>query len=1043
MEKTQESQGEKAPSKYWLSLEQWRQDPEFLEFAEKEFRSSPLQEEEGKDGWARREFLKLMGASLALTSFGCMRRPAQKIVPYAKKPSEIIHGLSNYYSSSFVDQGESFGVIVTSRDGRPIKIEGNPDHPANQGGMSARSHAYILSLYDPERLSGPRRNLQNEKKTNRETVSVKYEDMDKAVVEQLKKGNVALLMGSSNSPSTMALVREFSAAYNVKNYSWDGMTYDDLLEGQQLSYGRAVLPKLRLDRCQMTVSLGRDFLGADPSRTANTKAFAVSRKPGKEMNKLVVFESLLSLTGSNADERYRIGANGELTVAMGLLHHLLVVKKLSRYAGDSAVTRALQSFADAESKLGLKSGTLARVADELAEKRGKSVVMASGFAQGETSLATQIAVNFLNSVLDNDGATIEHGRSAWNGLQGRSENLANLIADLTAGKVKTLIIHGCNPGYAAEGSGFSEAVKKAEMVIYTGDRIDETGVYADYMAPDHHSLENWDDMEAMPGVFTVQQPTIEPLYKTRAFQDALLLWTKASSGVSAKVKSANTWYDYLRENWRSQIYGANRGTKMAGQDFDAFWLDVLHSGAFETVSDRKSASSARAFNTSALSKITAPKESEGYALSLYATVGLGDGALANVAWLQEFPDPVTKICWDNYLTVSPHDAEKEKWREADLVKLKVAKKELEVPVHIQPGQADGVLGLAVGYGRTRAGRVANNVGRNAYSLRQWKDGRAVNSGLVATVAKTGKRGELACVQDHHSMEGRQIVVEATLAQFSKDPNANIHRHKMMTMWEEHKYPNQKWGMVVDLNSCTGCGSCVIACQSENNIPTVGKKLILKGREMHWIRIDRYYVGTPEDPGVVHQPIVCMHCDNAPCETVCPVMATIHSDEGTNDMIYNRCVGTRYCSNNCPYKVRRFNWFNFVKDVPKPLNYAMNPDVTVRARGVMEKCTFCIHRIRGVKSQAKLHDRQLKDGDVKTACQQSCPADAIVFGDLNDTESAVRKAFEQANAYELLEELNTKPAVRYLSKIRNTDELKGGGGHGHGHSDGNSGGEHHS
>ncbi len=1028
MQNPEKSQGEAAPSKYWMSLDQWRRDPEFLQFAEKEFRSSPLMEEDGKDGWARREFLKLMGASLALTSFGCMRRPAQKIVPYAKKPREIIHGLSNYYTSSFVDQGEAFGVIINTRDGRPIKIEGNPEHPANRGGMSARAHAYLLSLYDPERLTGPRKNLLNEKKTNRETVSITYEDLDKAVIEQLKKGQVAILTGSTLSPSTQSLVKDFASAYRAQVHHWDGVNFDDQMEAQRLAFGRAARPALRLEKSRLTVAINSDFLGADPAAASNTKAFSLSRKPGKEMSKLVVFESLLSLTGTNADERYRIGAHGDLAVVMGLLHHLISVKKISRFATDATVTKVLGAFAGAEAGLGLKPGVLARVADALAEKRGQSLVVAGNMRQSESSLAVQIAVNFLNVVLDNDGATVDSGKSAWNGAQGRTANLMNLIQDLNDGKVKTLIIHGCNPAYSALGSGFEEAVKKAEVTIYTGDRLDETGLFADYMVPDHHSLENWDDMEAMSGAFTIQQPTIEPLYQTRAFQDSLLIWAKAAASASAKVKAANNWYEYLRENWRATIYAPNRSAKMAATGFDDFWLAVLHQGVFETV-DRGSRSPARSFNVSALARIQAVKKPQGYALELYATRGLGDGSLANVSWLQEFPDPVTKICWDNYLTMSPQDAAKEKLSEADLVQLKVSGREVEIPVHIQPGQADGVLGLAIGYGRTHGGKVANGVGKNAFPLQVWQKDRVVNSGLLASIQKSGKRVPLACVQDHHLMEGRQIVVEATLAQFMKDPNANIHRHKMMTMWDEHQYPNNKWGMVIDLNACTGCGSCMVACQSENNVPIVGKKSVLKGREMHWIRIDRYYVGSPDDPGVVHQPIVCMHCDNAPCETVCPVMATVHSDEGTNDMIYNRCVGTRYCSNNCPYKVRRFNWFNLNKDIEKPLNYAMNPDVTVRHRGVMEKCTFCIHRIRSVKAEAKLKDRQLKDGDVKTACQESCPADAIVFGDLNDAQSAVRKAFDRANAYELLEELNTKPAVRYLSKIRNADELKGGSGHG--------------
>lgn len=989
--------------KYWLSLEQWRQDPEFLEMAEKEFLSSPLQSNDGQDGWARREFLKLMGASLALTTFGCIRRPAQMIVPYAKKPLEVVHGVSNYYASSFVDGDEAFGILVTTRDGRPIKIEGNGEHPVNRGGMSARAHAHILSLYDPDRLTGPRKNLLNDKKANRETVNATYEAIDKEIIDHLKKGSVGILTRSSYSPSTTALLRDFAATFGAKIYNWSALDFPDANVGY------------RFEKARMVVSVGNDFLGVGPMATANHRGFSKARKPGKDMCKLVVFESLMSLTGSNADERYRIAGDSEATVLMAL------VQALGGRAGRLGEAQGFaKNYASAIGELGLPAGTIEKIADQLWENRGASIVMAGGWTRSSTSAAAVAAAQLLNAALGNDGVTV--GR-----VRGENANdLAALIGDLDKGTVKTLIIHGVNPGYAAVYSGAVDAIKKASAVIYTGDRNDETGLFSDYLVPDHHSLENWGDMEAVPGVYTIQQPTIRPLYETRAFQDSLLTWMKAGNA-PARAKAAGTWYDYLRANWQTAIYGANRGRSPADKGFDQFWQTVLQAGVFNTAGDRGLSALG---GGSAADLAAKPVKAAGYTLQLYATVGLRDGSLANVPWLQEFPDPVTKICWDNYLTVSPATAAKEKLHEGNVVKISNGATELEVPVHIQPGQADSVFGLAVGYGRTAAGKVANHIGQNAYRLMKWENGRAIASGIEVTLKKTGKHYELANTQGHHSMEGRQIVVEATLAQFTENPGANIHRHKIFSMWDEHKYPNNKWGMVIDLNSCTGCGACVIACQSENNIPTVGKRHVLMGREMHWLRIDRYFVGEAEDPAVVHQPIPCMHCDNAPCETVCPVIATVHSDEGTNDMIYNRCVGTRYCSNNCPYKVRRFNYFNFTKTVAKPMNYAMNPDVTVRSRGVMEKCTFCIHRIRSVKSSAKLANRPLKDGDVKTACQVSCPADAIIFGDLNDSESQVRKLFDQQNTYALLEELNAQPAVRYQSKVRNTDALKGGGGKHH-------------
>ncbi len=1012
--------------KYWLSLDQWRQDTEFQELMNKEFVSSPLQEEDGKDGWARREFLKLMGASMALTTFGCVRRPAQKIVPYIKQPAEIVNGIANTYASSFSDGTESFGILVTTREGRPIKVEGNPQHPINQGGMSARAHSHILRLYDPDRLNGPRRNLLNEKKTNRDTVEVSWESLDKAVGAQMKKGGVAVLTSSYNSPSMSALLKDFSADV----YVWDALADSSVQEAQRLSYGSAVQPRYRLDRAQVIVSVGADILGTYLSPVEAQKQFAKGRKPGKDMNKLVVFESLMSLTGANADQRFRIKPSDQVQVVMGLIHDVLQNFAGNRYAGDSQIRSTLESYKNTAAKLGLSETAWNEVVQSLVAARGKSLVVAGGLpSQTQDSLSLQVAVNFLNSVLENDGVTVDGSRAAYKGFQGSIENLKSLVSDLNSGKVKTLVIHHSNPLYAAPKSlGLAEALVKAEMVIYTGDRNDETGLMSNYIAPDHHEMESWGDQEPISGVFSIQQPTIQPLYSTRAFGESLMAWSKAA-GRSGRLANSTSWYDYVRDVWKNSIF---KGQSSGG--FEGFWMDVLKTGVFDSLGDSKNnASASRSFNSSALGSVASSLKTESpYQLVLYPTVGLKDGSLANVSWLQEFPDPVTKICWDNYVCISLNDAKKEKLVEGQVVHLTVNNEKISVPVHIQPGQADGVLGLAVGYGRWAAGEVANGVGVNAFGLMQEHQGRTVASGLAASIERSSKKISLANVQGHHSMEGRQIVVEATLDQFMKDPNSNIHRHKEISLWSKHEYPKSKWGMVIDLNTCTGCSACIIACQSENNIPTVGKKYVLKGREMHWIRIDRYYVGDPVEAAVVNQPIVCMHCDNAPCETVCPVAATVHSDEGTNDMIYNRCVGTRYCSNNCPYKVRRFNWFDYVGPVKEPLNLAMNPEVTVRSRGVMEKCTFCIHRIKSVRQEARTNKTEIKDGDIKTACQQSCPTNAIVFGDLNDPNSEVAKLFNQKNSYDLLEELNVKPAVRYQSKVRNVTELKADPGKAHGH-----------
>ena len=1001
---------------YWKSLEQWRQDPEFQELVEKEFMTSPLQSEDGTDGWARREFLKLMGASIALTSFGCVRRAEQKIIPYAKKPTEVIHGRNNHYASSYYDGSEGFGVVVTTKDGRPIHVTGNPAHPCNQGGMSARAHAHVLDLYDPERLGGPQHLLQNQKRTNYEKVNVKWEDLDTAVVDQLKKGSVLVLTQSQMSPSTKALMQEFASGFGGSVAYWDSLSAESIATAQGLSYGKDSVPQYRFDRAQYIVSVDCDFLGTWLTPVEFNRQYSKARKPGPNMAKHVAFESLMSLTGTNADERFRVRPSQQAQLLLGLLHELIVVQKKSKYTNDSAVTGLLKPYPQVEA--------LPRIAQELWEKRGSSLVVAGTLAaDSENAVGLQVLVNFLNSVLENDGKTVDYAVAPPKGYQGAYKFLANVQKDLEAGKIKTVILHQVNPVYMLPAnSGFAEALGKAEMVISTADRVDETSRYADYLATDHHILENWGDLETHSGVYSIQQPTIRPLYDTRAFQDSMITWLKAAGKGSARTKAAGSWYDYVKDYWKNEIYGKNRGHEMAKGNFEDFWVNLLQEGVFNTSKNESATSSARNFNTGSLKSVKV-RNAEGYELALYATVGLRDGTLANVSWLQEFPDPVAKICWDNYACFSPKDAAKEKLKEGTYVQLKANGQTLEVPAHIQPGQADGVIGLAIGYGRQAIGHVGNHVGVKATSLAVWKDGMLSGTGSAVETKTLHKREAFASTQGHNSMEGRQIVVEETLAQYTKKPGSTIHRHNIFSLWTPHQYSKNKWGMTIDLNSCTGCGACTIACQSENNIPSVGKKYVERGREMHWIRIDRYYVGDPENPDTVHQPVPCMHCDNAPCETVCPVAATTHSDEGTNDMIYNRCVGTRYCSNNCPYKVRRFNWFDYT-EIESPKHLALNPDVTVRHRGVMEKCTFCLHRIRAVKSVHKLENKPLRDGDVQTACQQSCPTNAIVFGDLNDPNSEVLKSFNAQNSYALLEELNTKPAVHYQTKIRNVAELKG-------------------
>ncbi|MGZ3805147.1 MAG: TAT-variant-translocated molybdopterin oxidoreductase [Pseudobdellovibrionaceae bacterium] len=1000
---------------HWLTLEHYNNDPEFMKKAETEFQSSPLREEDSESGWARREFLKLMGASLAMSAAGCIRRPVQKIVPYNKQPEEVTLGVANYYASTYFDGNEGLGVLVKTREGRPVKMEGNPKFPLNKGGMSVRAQSSLLNLYDPERLQGPKHNLFNEKRTNKDTINIKWDGLDDKVVAQLKKGGAVVLTGNMASPSTRAVVSDFAQAFKADHVSWEPLANEEIREGQRVSYGEALVPQYRFDKAKMIVSIDADFLGTWLNPTTFGAQFSAGRRDPKKLSKLISFDSTYSLTGANADIRFKIKASQQLDVVMGLINALVVNKNLSSYAGNEKFKDSLVSYANTAQKLGIEPALFTKVATDLWENKGQSLVVAGGI-QTLTSRSSelQIAVNFLNSLLENEGKTIE-GKNGNPGLKASYSELEKLIKDMNSGKVKTLIIHRVNPVYSLpKEAGFVEALKNVEMVVYTGDRIDEMGEHATYIAPDNHPLENWGDAEFAKDIFAIQQPAIRPMYDTRSFQLSLMTWAYLANVGPKRLITFETYYDYLRNFWKEEILP--KAAK--GKAFEDFWTELLQNGF---VGELERSSSPRAFKAEAFSTIKPASNNTGFELVLYPTVQLGDGSSANNSWQQELPDPVTKIVWDNYVCVSIATAEKYHLKESTVVELKVGDKKVELPVHIQPGLHDEVLAVAVGYGRSKAGKVADGVGQNMYEFVSFKGG-PVFAGQSASFTKTAKKYNLACVAGNNSMEGRMIVAEATFKDYLKNEHAGVHRHKTWSFWSGHQYNGHKWGMSVDLNTCTGCSACMTACQSENNVPVVGKTYVLQGREMHWLRVDRYFVGNPEDALAVFQPVMCQHCDNAPCETVCPVLATVHSDEGLNEMVYNRCVGTRYCSNNCPYKVRRFNWFNYAKLIEKPMHMALNPDVTVRTRGVMEKCTFCVHRIKEAKNKAKLEDRKLKDGDVKTACQIACPTQAIQFGDLNDPESQVAKIFkDEPRSYGLLEEWNAAPSVRYLSKIRNNDK----------------------
>ena len=1004
-------------NEYWLNLDHYNNDPQFWKQAEAEFQSSPLRGEQ-EEGWARREFLKLMGASVAMASAGCVRRPISKIVPYVKQPEDVTLGVSNYYTGAASDGIEPLALLVKTREGRPLKVDGNPEFPLTLGGSSARAQASLMSLYDPERLKGPRKNIFNEKKTNKDTIEIKWDAMDDQITAQLKKGSVAVLTGHMASPSTRSIVKEFNQAFGGKHYVWETLNHSDVVEGQAASYGESVFPHYHFDKTKMIVSVDADFLGAWGMPTAYARAFSKRRKDTDNMTKLVAFDSNYSLTGANADTRFRIKPSQQLAVVLGLAYEVVIKKGQSSYAGQSSVKSLLEKYSNVPSEIGVDSALFSQVAQDLWDNKGESLVVAGGLpTMNGNSLSLQIAVNFLNSVLGNDGKTVDAKNNWVAAGQGSWAGLFELMDSMKKGQVKTLVIHRVNPIYSLpESFGFLEALKKVETVIYTGDRMDETGSWAHFIAPDNHAMENWGDAEFTKGLFAIHQPTLRPLWDTRSFQLSLMTWAYLANQGPKRLLAYETYFDYLRNYWKEEI----APSVARGQSFETFWQEVLQTGFVGTA---PTAGSARTFKVDALNKIkaNAAVDKDSFELVLYPTVQLADGSTSNIAMLQELPDPISKVVWDNYASVSLATAQKMKLEEGDNVTVEVAGQKILLPTHVQPGLHDGVVAIAIGYGRTASGTIANGIGQNAAVWARNVNGEAVYSGQAATVTKAGGNNQLAITAGHNSMEGRQIVVEATLKDYQKNKGANIHRHHLWSIWSGHAYNGNKWGMAVDLNTCTGCSACVVACQTENNVPSVGKRYVLEGREMHWIRIDRYYKGDAANPETVFQPVMCQHCDNAPCETVCPVLATQHSDEGTNDMAYNRCVGTRYCANNCPYKVRRFNWFNYRKEIPAPTHMALNPDVTPRIRGVMEKCTFCIHKIKEGRNKVKLEGRTLKDGDVKTACQIACPTDALIFGDMNDPNSRLSQSFKEERAYGLLEEWGAKPSVRYMTKIRNNNK----------------------
>src|ERR1051326_1855832 len=948
-------------------------------------------------GVSRRTFLEVLGySSAALALSGC-RAPQQKIVPYLRQPVEFTPGVASWFASVCGGCSAACGTLVKVRDGRPIKLEGNPDHPLSGGGLCAVAHGMVFGLYDPERLRQP---LIGSKPSSWEQID--SEIMPKLTGIKQAGGKVRVLSSSITGPATLEIVQNFLSQFrDGKHITYEPVSTDAIRQAHLRSHGVSAIPSYRFDRARLVVSFAADFLGTWIAPVQFTRGYAKARSlqndEAPKMMRHVQFESHMSLTGSNADTRVRVSRIEEVLALLYLASLITSDKKVAL-----PVPQQLANFDPARLNQRVRDA-VERVARDVMTYRGGALVVS-----GSDDPDVQYLVNFINHVAGSYGSTIDPGASSAAGQSGDQE-LVDLVRELNSGEIAALIVSGVNPAYDYfDKQAFSSGMQKVPLKISLNSSLDETSSFADYVCPQSHFLEAWNDVEPIRGIFSVNQPTIAPLFQPRAFQESVLRWSGES----------RSFYDVLRQSWREKLFPQQKQYA----DFDEFWDQTLQQGVFhsEAVQISIPAFKPDGLNEAIAKLISLTNETpRGLEVVLYQKVSIRDGQQANNPWLQELPDPITKITWDNYVSVSPGYSATASLEEGRVVRVTKGSASVELPVHIQPGQHDSVVAIALGYGRTKAGKAGDHVGANVFPFVAFTGStfRYVASG--AELEKTTRTIEFAQSQSKDSQEDRPLVRELALAEYIKGKGETEEEYG--SLWSPHDYPEHKWGLAVDLSACVGCSACVVSCQAENNVPVVGKDEVRRRREMHWIRIDRYFEGERDDPKVLYQPVMCQQCDNASCESVCPVLATVHSSEGLNMQVYNRCVGTRYCENNCAYKVRRFNWFDYSHDDPIA-NLALNPDVTVRSRGVMEKCTFCVQRIEEVKIKARNEGRAISDNEIQPACQQSCPAKAIIFGDLTDLKSRVAQLKKSGRNYTLLDELNLRPALSYLAKVCNSEEV---------------------